>query len=289
MENYTLQYVSDIHLEKTILPFNLLIEPVGTDLALCGDIGNPYSLVYSDFLKWCSNRWKRVFLLTGNHEYFLEQPDSNKTMEKVDIFIANLCNKIGPNVYFLQKGVYAIEEFKIAIVGATLWTAPDIRHWDLMVDGMIGDPGSRGEYNAIYKHDENTGNLRPLHPVDITSVHMEHKHFIRKELGPYREYVPAGYRVIVLSHHMPTYSLNSPEFATHPLRSTYASDQDELMKEPVVAWICGHSHQPRTIRFEETGTLVTLNPLGYKKESKADFSRTANIVVHRENFATQRG
>lgn len=286
MENYKLQYVSDIHLEKLVPPFSLIIEPSAPDLALCGDIGDPYSQVYSDFLKWCSTRWHRVFIITGNHEYFLEKPNPNKTIEMIDLHIAQLCTRISSNLYFLQKGVFVIDEYKIAIVGATLWSSPDIRHWDKLVDGIIGDPGLRGEYNAIYKHDENTGLLRPLHPVDITSIHMEHRYFISKEIGPFSR-LPKDYRVIVLTHHMPTYSLNTPEFATHPLRSSYASDLDSFMKEPVVAWICGHSHEPRTVRFEETGTLVTLNPLGYKNQSKKDFSRTATVVVHRENFATK--
>jgi DNA repair exonuclease SbcCD nuclease subunit len=287
MENYNLQYASDIHLEKAAAPFNLIIEPVAPDLALCGDIGDPYSQIYSDFLKWCSMRWTRVFVLTGNHEYFLDKPDFNKTIEKVDEHISKLCEKIGPNVFFLQKGVFLIQEHKIAILGATLWSAPDIRRWDMMVDGMLGDPGLRGEYNAIYKVDENTGLLRCFHPSDVINIHMEHKHFITKTVGPYSD-LPKGYRVIVLTHHMPTYSLNSAEFSLHPLRSTYASDQDALMKEPIVAWICGHSHDPRSIRFEETGTLVTLNPLGYKNQSKDNYSRTATVVVHRENFATIR-
>ena len=288
MENYNLQYISDIHLEKDVVPFSLLIEPVASDLALCGDIGDPYSQVYSDFLKWCSMRWTRVFVITGNHEYFLDKPDYNKTVEKVDEHISNLCAKIGPNVLFLQKGVCLIEQYKIAVIGATLWAAPDIRRWDMLVDGFLGDPGLRGEYNAIFKVDDNTGLLRAFHPSDVINIHLEHKAFICKEVGPFPRVVPKDYRVVLLTHHMPTYKLNSKEFAEHPLRSTYASDLDCLMKEPIVAWVCGHSHDPKTVRFEETGTLVTLNPLGYKTQNKNDYCRTATVVVHRENFATRK-
>lgn len=287
MENYTLQYVSDLHLDNESPPFSMLIQPASPNLALCGDVGKPYSQIYRDFLKWCSERWAKVFIITGNHEYFLDKPDNNKTVEKIDAYIESLCKSIGPNLFFLQKGVFLEDKYKIAIIGATLWSAPNIRHWDKLVDGHIGDPGSKGEYNAIFKPDENTGRLRPLHPVDITSLHMDHRFFISKELGTYAEFVPKDYRVIVLTHHLPTYSLISASFTDYHLHSCYASDQESLLKEPVVAWICGHSHEPKTLRFDFSGTLVTMNPLGYKNQSKEKYSRTATIVVRRENFATR--
>jgi hypothetical protein len=288
MESYSLQYISDIHLEKdSSISFSNLLNPSAVDLALCGDIGDPYSPIYEEFLKWCSTRWNRVFLISGNHEYFLDRPDINKTVEKIDEHIKHLCKKVSSNVYFLQKDVVLIDTYKIAIIGATLWSAPDLRIWDRLTSGFIGDPGLRGEYNAIFKRDENTNMMRPYHPIDITSLHMEHKYFISKMLGPFETVIPADYRVIVLTHHLPSFSMNPPEFALHPLCSCYASAMDAMIKEPVVAWLCGHSHNPITARFD-SGTLVSLNPVGYKNESKSDFSKTAHIVIYRENIAIRR-
>jgi len=285
MENYKLQYVSDIHLEKDRPNFSLLIQPSAPDLALCGDIGDPYSQTYADFLSWCSKHWQRVFIITGNHEYFTDTPQPNKTMDHIDHHIATLCNRISNNLFFLQKSIYFIEEYKIAVLGATLWSAPDIRHWDLLTgQSFIGDPGLRGEYNAVFTHDTNTNTMRPLHPSDITNIHLNHKAFLQKELGPFGSNIPKDYRVIVLTHHMPTFELNEAEFADHPLRSNYASNLDDLIKEPVVAWLCGHSHGPKTLRFP-SGPLVSLNPLGYKTQDKKLYSRTASITVYRENIA----
>lgn len=280
MESYKLQYVSDIHLEKTAVPPpNLLLEPLAPDLALCGDIGDPFSQIYADFLLWCSKRWARVFLIAGNHEYYTDQQQHKKTIEQVDNHIATLCKKTANNIFFLQKSIYFIEEYKIAIIGATLWSAPSVRNWDRLAE--------KGEYNAIYKRDENTDKLRCLEPTDIIDKHLEHKAFLEKELGPYNSSVPKDYRVIVLTHYMPTYHLLTPEFQDNSLKTTYASDLDNLIKEPVVAWLCGHSHSPRTIRFP-SGTLASLNPLGYKTQDKNLFSRTAHITVYRENIAIRR-
>ena len=294
MDSYKLQYVSDIHLEKTTIPPQLLLEPIAPDLALCGDIGDPFSQTYVDFLLWCSKRWARVFLITGNHEYYTDKSDQKKTVEQIDNHITVLCNKIANNIFFLQKSIYFIQEYKIAIVGATLWSAPDIRHWDKLVSCCMTDqtssssnPGLRGEYNAIYKRDENTDNMRFYHPSDIIDRHLDHKAFLEKELGPYNSSIPKDYRVIVLTHYMPTFHLLTPDFKENPLKTTYASDLDNLIREPVVGWLCGHSHHPKTIRFS-SGTLVSLNPLGYKTQDKNMFSRTAHITVYRENVAIRR-
>jgi predicted phosphohydrolase len=277
MESYKLQYVSDIHLEKIAAPPpHLLLEPLAPDLALCGDIGNPFSQIYADFLLWCSKRWARVFLIAGNHEYYTDRQEK-KTIEQIDNHIAALCKKTANNIFFLQKSIYFIEEYKIAIVGATLWSAPDIRHWDKLTE--------KGEYNAIYKHDGDCYSL--LQPSDVIDKHLEHKAFLEKELGPYNSNIPKDYRVIVLTHYMPTQHLLTDDFKENPLRTTYTSDLDNLMKEPVVAWLCGHSHSPKTIRFP-SGTLVSLNPLGYKTQDKNQFSRTAHITVYRENIAIRR-
>ncbi|ARF11692.1 metallophosphatase [Klosneuvirus KNV1] len=64
---FKLQYISDIHLEhrQTIPKI-----PAKTNyLALLGDIGHPNKPLYSEFLKYCSKNWDKVFLLSGNHEY----------------------------------------------------------------------------------------------------------------------------------------------------------------------------------------------------------------------------
>jgi hypothetical protein len=147
METYKLQYASDLHLDAETAPFNMLIEPVAPDLALCGDIGDPFSTIYANFLKWVSGRWNRVFLLAGNHEYFSENPSIN--MEDVENQIRSVAAKAGPNIIFLQKDFYTIESHKLIVIGSTLWTIPSLRRWDMLVDGFIGDPGCRGEYKAI--------------------------------------------------------------------------------------------------------------------------------------------
>ena len=288
MENYTLQYASDLHLDSSSPPFDILIKPAAKDLALCGDIGDPWSAIYRDFLTWCAGRWERVFLLAGNHEYFAGEPAAwggqDKTYDGINAEIRRICNEHS-NIVFLQESTYRIDALRIVIVGTTLWTAPALRRWDKISSGFIGDPGCRGEYTAAYKPDEYTGKIRVFHPSDITDLYVHQSEFIKRYLNPTWGGVPEGYRVIILTHHLPSLRLNPEEFKEHPLISCYANSLDELLKEPVVAWICGHSHTAREMRLD-TGCLLVLNPLGYKSEAgRNGYLRAATITVHPENIA----
>lgn len=290
MENYSLQFASDIHLEFNVPPFDQILQPTAKDLALIGDIGSPWEQVYTDFLRWCSVRWDRVFVLAGNHEYFAKAPETwngvDKTMPAVDRQIRKVCSAVGKNVIFLQEDAYFIESHKIIVMGATLWTAPDLRRWDMLGPAVIGDgPGCRGDYKDIYLADEYTGKIRNAHPSDITRLHTQHTAVLRRFLNSSWGRVPPGWRVVVLTHHVPTQTLNPPEFSTHALRTCYASDLDSMLNEPVVAWLCGHSHKANDARFD-SGCLVALNPYGYKHEQgRTNYDSHAHIIVYPENIA----
>jgi predicted phosphodiesterase len=290
MESYKIQYASDLHLDQDDVPFETLIDAVAPDLALCGDICSPWNKRYAEFLKWCSNRWTRIFLVSGNHEYFDEGPDTwvdgeTRGYLETETQIRNVVKSAGNNIYFLQENAFQIEQHKIMIIGTTLWTTPNIRRWDMLSSGVIGSPGCRGEYRAMWRKDEYTAQWRNFHPSDISAINNHQTTFLKKILNKSWGGVPEGWRVIVLTHHMPTFKLNAPEFADAPLNSCYANNLDELFKEPVVAWICGHSHRGTKKRCD-TGTLLCLNPRGYKSEAgKTGYVKKAVVTVYAENIA----
>jgi hypothetical protein len=286
METYRLQYASDLHLETSNIDFDSILKPVGQDLALCGDIGDPFSVSYSEFLKWASLRWTRVFVLAGNHEYFTKNP--NIVMSDVEEQINVVCREAGNNVFFLQKSLFKIDSLKIIIIGATLWTIPDIRRWSLLNDGFLGDPGYRGDYKEIYLKDEYTGKSRTAHPSDITKLCTDHIAFLSRTLNTTWGSIPEGWRAIVLTHHMPTYLLNDKKYKDYELKSCYAVPLDHLLKEPVLLWLCGHNHIAKSLRMD-SGCLIGLNPLGYKSQyGQTGFSSSAVVSVYRENIAILR-
>lgn len=286
METYTLQYASDLHIDSESPPFHMLIEPVATELAILGDIGNPFSQLYKDFLSWCSKKWTTIYILAGNHEYLRDDPSI--LFADVDPQIRRVCHEAGPNIIFLQNELVFLEKYKIVILGSTLWSLPLMRNWDKLGSLCIGYPGNKGEYRSIYTKDDFSGKPRLFHPSDITAICLQNIAFIKKTLHPTWGSIPEGWRVIVLTHHLPSFELAAAEYKNDPLISSYAVALDDLIKEPVIAWVCGHSHNANTLRFT-SGTLACLNPLGYKTQvATSGYSRKAVIQVYRENIAIPR-
>ena len=117
----TLQYISDIHLEKrTYIP---KLSVSSENLGLIGDIGNPYKDNYKEFLMYTSYNYERIFLISGNHEYwdYYNNRDYNNGVYKhdVDNKITNITDKFS-NIEFLNNTQTQLNEY--TVVGSTLWT-----------------------------------------------------------------------------------------------------------------------------------------------------------------------
>lgn len=78
MRRLTLQYISDIHLERK--PAYPRIPIVSNNIALLGDIGNPFTDMYFEFMKYVSDRADRVFLVPGNHEFWHHRQPEEKVL-----------------------------------------------------------------------------------------------------------------------------------------------------------------------------------------------------------------
>ncbi len=106
-----LQFLSDVHLEyRHIIP---VIKPMAKHLALLGDIGNPFQANYSSFIQQASQKFEKVFLISGNHEYLYND------IKTTDQRISDVCNSFD-NVYYLNNQNIQIND--ITIAGTTLWT-----------------------------------------------------------------------------------------------------------------------------------------------------------------------
>lgn len=60
--------ISDIHSELSKSIPNLIFPT--QNIALCGDIGNPFMDTYKKILDICSEHYQHVFVIAGNHEYY---------------------------------------------------------------------------------------------------------------------------------------------------------------------------------------------------------------------------
>lgn len=255
-----IQYVSDLHLEFTERGPPVL-RPVAPILVLAGDIGNPTQPVYRDFLRDCAGRWEHVVVVAGNHEFYNKYPASQWRTRVPDTVADRLAacrvaaTTAGSNVHFLERGRVVIGD--LAFLGCTLWS--DVTGVENLVERGMSD------YHVICAE----GPARRARAEDVKAWHARDRAWLTAELSACRE---EGRGAVVVTHHLPTYDLISSRYQGHPLNAGFASALDDLLCEPVRAWICGHSHVGSIIFKGPMGRIpCALNPHGYPREAATGF------------------
>ena len=260
-----IQYASDLHLERIHkTPFQPILKPIAPVLALAGDIGRPDRRSYEDFLHYCSRNWAAVFVIAGNHElYNSKSADQWRYLLPYNMHTAEerlaMCEEIAdkfPNVQFLNRR--RADYGGIAFLGTTLWTN---------TRGVEHEAHRLNDYRMICAGLDTDGVPRPLRVADTQDWHDIDRAWLKSEIAACEE---AGQPAVVLTHHMPTFELVSPKYRDYgDLNRYFASACDDLIREPVRAWIAGHSHTGRTIHRPSTSSksiTCTLNPRGYPGE-----------------------
>lgn len=261
-----IQYVSDLHLEFGCRPPRL--SPVAPILVLAGDIGNPFQESYRDFLADCARSWKHVVVVAGNHEFYNKYAADRWHVKGAETVADRLaaCQAVarvaGSNVHFLDRGRVDIDG--LAFLGCTLWSnvsgmEEQIEHGmsDCRVICAEGPPWRRAT------------------AADIQIWHLRDLGWLVRELVACSE---EGRGAVVVSHHMPTMDLIASRFQGHPLNAGFASALDDLICEPVRAWICGHSHVGSIVFKGPDGRIpCALNPQGYPREGGTGFC--SNLFV----------
>jgi hypothetical protein len=253
-----IQYASDLHLEfyeKQAFP--LLLRPNAKLLALAGDIGRPDHKLYPAFFEWAHDKWDHIFVIAGNHEFYNTKPytkwDTPHTLEERLTMCRTICSK-WPNVHFMEKDEVFLEDYNTAFLGTTLWTKIDEGDMPLALRTM-------NDYNLI------AGKDGRFWPSESTRLHKESVQWLNARIHEWEE---RQKHVVVLTHHMPTYSLISENYKNHPANFCFASNLDTMIRSPVRVWICGHSHQQKELTIQhddpptpEGSTILAINAYGY--------------------------
>lgn len=242
-----IQIVSDLHLERGLLPFDTLIDTgAHADvLVLAGDIGCPRTDEYWALLRWCRRYYKDIILICGNHEYRSCMP---WTFKDVDMHIvANIANmdKNGGTISFLQQGQNKIIG-NLNFVGATLWTRiPNEvipQHVTAINDsfaGMIIAPGI------------------PLSVASMSTLFQQHLAGIECSL---QQGIQQQLKNIVVTHHAPILK-TMYKVEDYPKNYLYGTDLEQYLKYDVVhTWIYGHSHW--NMIHNVRGTMLVTNQHG---------------------------
>jgi PAS domain S-box-containing protein len=254
------QYISDIHLEYlTAIPD---IRKTANNLILVGDIGHPGTFLFNKFLKKCSETYKNIFLVYGNHEYYSILRGRHKKIETMQQKL-DYAKDFPHNVYFLNNSCvyyhiynetvhFTLDKLDnkknyVKIIGSTLWSDRG--------------PGANNFKNIFIEKDKL---LTFEYQCELFS---KSKYYLINEL--YKEDIES----IILTHYTTHMCSNSGAYLdnkdTNNIRELY-------LHSKLIACINGHTHSYINTIAPGTNIKLLANCFGYKSEDK-------NVVKYNEN------
>lgn len=262
---------SDIHLEfhtsieafTTKILDEILDDPIENRiLFLCGDIGHPFKQSYSDFMKFCSNNFKYVLIISGNHEYY-DRENHTHTMDEIDNQI-DMIVKSYSNLYFLNNSYCVLSELRIIVVGSTLWSKLDIKTTYKAVNDFI---------NIVTTESKKTNSNLTIQ--EYNELHTTQLNYLCEnvaEIAKLRKNDSYDNMImIVMTHHLPSYKLIASQYEGNTINQFFATDLDNLIQslnaDPyscISHWFCGHTHTRMETNIH--GTNVIVNPYGHPHE-----------------------
>ena len=245
--DFSLQIVSDLHLEyRKTLPD---IVPSAPYLALCGDIGHPKKPLFRQLLNELSPKFKQIFLIAGNHEYY----NKKLSYDKINTIMSRIAMSY-PNVSFLNNMSTDVGNYRI--LGTTLWTKIPDELADYVTKQM-------NDYRSIMYYDKTTHSHKPITVGHTNKWNNENVVWLKHELAQAKL---DDKKVIVLSHHAPIANNTiAPKFEHDRLNVAYVNNLNELLTEPIVLWAYGHTHY--ATNFDVNGVKIVSNPLGYPAQT----------------------
>lgn len=238
-----IRYFSDLHLEfirpKKIDEIKKLINPpVNKEEEVCilaGDIGDPYSNKYKDFMEHISTIFSKTFVISGNHEYY----NYTQSIQDTKSHMVEYFNSI-ENITFLDNELEIYKNY--CFIGTTLWS-------------KITNPNY--EINDVY----NIPNFDYKKYNKLNKISVD---FLENS-------IKTNNNCIVITHHVPSHSLIDNKYLTkkmNPYNQWFYCDLDHLItnNSNIKVWIYGHTHTEKIKNIN--GIQFLCNPIGYPNENK---------------------
>lgn len=264
-------YISDIHNEvrKDNNEFYLLpkIEDEAKSyLILAGDIdklrtSKNINESLTLFLKDVVFRFKAVFYVFGNHEYY------GSTINHIEHKIRDLKNQLkADNFYILNNDIYEHNDF--VIIGSTLWTNFD-NNKNVMFNVEDKFTGMRDYRKIKFKNNSNYSKLKARNIFDIN---FQSKQFIFDAIKKHK-----NKKVIVITHHAPTKDFTFKDGFESAYGNSY---EQEILETKPDFWIHGHIHT--RVQFKIGDTTILSNPLGYNNQEELveHFKEDAHFIIN---------
>lgn len=239
---------SDLHLEFADYPIE---NKDGAEvLILAGDIcvakdlwRNERKVFILDFFKRCSEKFKHVIYILGNHEHY-----HGVFFETLDIIQKELSEF--KNIKVIEKDLFFIED--VMFICQTLWT--DFNNENPVT--IANCHSCMNDYRTIKSASHSNKNITPFLTLN---QHKESVEFITTSLSKV-----ANNRVVIVGHHAPSHKSVKPRYEhDYHVNGAYRSDLEYVMNDNpcIKLWIHGHTHE----KFDYTvnQTRVICNPRGY--------------------------
>ena len=197
-------------------------------LLIAGDLGldESYEKVYEDIKKRTSKKFKDIFYIKGNHDYWKFGKDRWESLINLDHrFIEH---ELGDNVVLL---------------GCTLWSPiPENNKWSVR-RGM-------NDYNYI----------PAFTPEKSTELYRTENAWLKERVNLHKG---RGKKVVVMTHHLPREEIVDDKFMHSDVNAAYCVLDHSCDNIQPDIWVHGHSHNysDHTIN----GVRYLRNPIGYRE------------------------
>jgi Icc-related predicted phosphoesterase len=231
------QYCSDLHLEFEQNSKYLNTYPIsvcGDIMILAGDIIPLHDeFLNNSFFSFISKKYKQVFWVPGNHEYYYKNISDYSGSFNIQIY-KNL--NIVNNIDLQYEG--------IRFIFSTLWSRISKVNENIVQQGV-------SDFECIANND------KKFRVSDFNRLHNESINFIRHSLNG------KNYRTVVVTHHLPSALCDSSVHNASPIKEAFCVDLTDYIEESNANfWIYGHSHYNQKPLFIGNTILLT-NQLGY--------------------------
>ena len=214
-------------------------EPKVQTLFICGDVGEFKNYnSFRDFFTLVNSRYERVYLIPGNHEFY--RGEVSQVLFGMEDFVASFSN-----IYFLDNA--AVEVDGVKIFGSTLWT--NLSNPTSAIKAFQ----SMNDFRLIKR------NTHRLMPDDVVEFHKD----AMNEMTDFLSTTSEDDKVVILSHHAPSFKSISGRYVGSSLNDAYATNLENLILDhpQIKAWCHGHVHNYH--RYTIGNCQVVCNPRGY--------------------------
>ena len=227
---------------------------------------------YHGFFQRCSERWRHVVYVLGNHEHY--HGDFPSTLRRAREGLEYLVN-----VHVLEKSAVTLDD--VRFVGGTLWTDMNredpltlhsIRRYmnDFRVVEDSERPVSFRDQDGNFH--ERKGHFSPERSVE------EHKSM----LDVISRQSALGFRnLVVVGHHAPSRQSTHPRYKDDTMvNGAYSSELTGFIldRPHIRLWTHGHTHEP--FDYLIGSTRVVCNPRGYDgHEQRADDFQLQTVEI----------